>query len=64
MVWAAAPGEEPVISGASLLDLSWSTWTGEGAAAGVFVADLPADTPDFKSLYVDGKRYWPARWPN
>lgn len=64
VVWAAAPGEEPVISGASRLDLSWSKWTGEGAAPGVFVADLPADAPDFKSLYVDGNRYWPARWPN
>ena len=64
VVWAAAPGEEAVISGASNLDLSWSKWTGEGAAAGVFVADLPADAPDFKSLYVDGNRYWPARWPN
>ncbi len=64
VVWAAAPGEEAVISGAMLLDLSWSKWTGEGAAVGIFVADLPADAPDFKSLYVDGNRYWPARWPN
>jgi hypothetical protein len=64
VVWAAAPGEEPVISGASRLDLSWSKWTGEGAAPGVFVADLPPDAPDFKSMYVDGNRYWPARWPN
>lgn len=43
VVWAAVPGEEAVISGASRLDLSWSKWTGDGAAPGVFVADLPCE---------------------
>ena len=28
------------------------------------MADLPVDAPAFKSLYVNGERYWPARWPN
>ena len=31
VVWAAAPGEEAVISGATVLDLSWSKWTGASA---------------------------------
>ena len=64
VVWAAAPGTEATISGAANLDLSWSAWSGPGAAPGVFVADLPADAPMFKSLYVGGERYWPARFPN
>jgi hypothetical protein len=64
VVWAARPGEQhpPVISGAALLSgLRWARWQ---AAEGVWVAELPPDTPPFKSLYVSGSRYWPARWPN
>eukprot|EP01051_Picozoa_sp_SAG22_P005294 SAG22_NODE_310_length_12645_cov_20.450183_1_plen_405_part_00 len=60
VVWAAAPGASPVISGGALLqELSWRPYQD-----GIFVAELPADAPAFKSLYVGGARYWPARFPN
>ena len=59
--WATQPGEAPaVVSGAlPLRDVRWSTH-----APGVFVAQLPPDTPSFRSIYVDGERFWPARYPN
>jgi hypothetical protein len=62
VVWAAAAGETPVISGAvPLVGLHWSKYD---VRPGAWVADLPPETPAFKSLYVGGERYWPARWPN
>ena len=62
VVWAAAPGATPVISGAA--PLSNLHWTPYARRPGAWVAELPASTPTFKSLYVGGERYWPARWPN
>ena len=55
---AAAPGGgEARISGAALLDLDWQP-AADARAPGVFVADLPADTPPFSSLFIAGERYW------
>lgn len=50
VVWAAAPGEVPVISGATRLELVWTE------VKGVFSAKLPGDLEPFKSIYVGGQR--------
>ena len=41
------------------LELDWTA-----GPNGMFSAKLPYDSEPFKSLYVAGERYWPARFPN
>ena len=49
VTWAAAPGEQPVLSGATEVD-GWSVHDEE---AGVYVAEVPAGI-DPRQLYVEG----------
>jgi hypothetical protein len=58
VVWQAAPGEAPVISGGLRLDLNW-----EPHRDGILKAKVPAGiTAD--QLFVDGQRLPMARYPN
>jgi hypothetical protein len=58
VLWQAAPGESPVISGGLRLDLNW-----EPHRDGVLQAKVPAGlTAD--QLFVDGQRLPMARYPN
>eukprot|EP01046_Picozoa_sp_COSAG06_P050400 COSAG06_NODE_7974_length_2314_cov_3.632957_1_plen_513_part_00 len=56
-----AAGEHATLSGGMELKL---TWTKSSGSSGVYVADLPAGTPEFDQLFVDGKREIRARYPN
>jgi hypothetical protein len=64
---AASPA---VISGSTLL--KGATWTLAQGMPGVYVTQLPrslqlsasSSNVSFRSLYVAGRRYWPARYPN
>ena len=60
VVYSAAPGETPVISGGSKHELTW-----EHAAnlPGVFKASVPAGL-EIDQLWVNGQRQWMARFPN
>jgi len=52
----AYPGEEPVVSGADILDLSWTLHAGK-----IYKART---TVEFEQLFVDGRMMLEARWPN
>ncbi len=54
-----AAGEDAILSGGVELTLSWTKLSG-----GVYVADLPAESPEFDQLFVDGRREVRARYPN
>jgi hypothetical protein len=60
--WESWPGEAPaVISGAPpLTGLQWDL----DKQTGVWTAILPEGVGPFRSLYIQGVRYWPARYPN
>jgi len=58
LVFAAAPGETPVISGGRKLDLAWKA----GAEGVMEAATPPGLTID--QLWVNGKRQCMARFPN
>lgn len=60
VIYSAAPGETPVISGGSKLALTWERATN---LPGVFQARVPADL-DIDQLWVNGQRQWMARFPN
>ena len=75
VTWAALPGERVVLSGGrELPPLHWSPHGTKGAV----VASVPplrlqsgnipgrpeGDTARVSSLFADGARQWPARWPN
>lgn len=46
----AAPGEQPILSGAVMID-AWKPYKGK-----IQVAGIPATVTDFRELWVDGKR--------
>lgn len=52
----AYPGEEPIVSGANILDVSWTLHSGK-----IYKAST---TVDFEQLFVDGQMMQEARWPN
>ncbi len=52
----AYPGERPVISGADILDVSWTLHRGN-----IYKAST---TAEFEQLFVDGQTMVEARWPN
>jgi hypothetical protein len=56
-----AAGEHATLSGGMELTLTWTKLSGGG---GVYVADLPAGSPVFDQLFVDGRREVRARYPN
>ena len=58
VVYAAAPGEQPVISGGARLQLDW-----EPFRDGVFQAKTPAGLA-MDQLFVNGQRQHMARYPN
>jgi hypothetical protein len=58
VVYAAAPGEEVVLSGGSRLDLRWVP-----ARDGIFKASVPEGIA-IDQLFVDGRRQHMARYPN
>ncbi len=58
VVYAAMPGQTPIISGGRRLDLNWKPYRD-----GIFQADVPKG-PSFDQLFVDGKRQHMARWPD
>ena len=58
VVYAAAPGEQPVISGGARLELRW-----EPVGKGVFQAKTPAGLV-MDQLFVGGQRQHMARYPN
>jgi len=58
VVYAAAPGEEAVISGGSRLDLKWEPHQG-----GIMKAKAPAGLAT-DQLFVNGQRQHLARYPN
>jgi hypothetical protein len=60
VIWQAAEGESPVISGGERLNLIWIPYTN---IAGVFQARVPADLA-IDQLFVNGQRQWMARFPN
>jgi hypothetical protein len=60
VVYCAAPGEAPVISGGSKLELPWERSTN---LSGVVQARVPAGL-DIDQLWVNGQRQWMARFPN
>jgi hypothetical protein len=58
VVYQAAPGETPVISGGALLNLDWQPFRD-----GIFQAKVPADFGS-DQLFVNGARQHMARYPN
>ncbi|MBN8459347.1 MAG: peptide-binding protein [Verrucomicrobia bacterium] len=58
VVWQAAKGEMPIISGGQALKLEWQAWK-----AGIFQAKVPAGL-DTDQLFVNGERQILARYPN
>ena len=60
VIWRAATGETPVISGGSKLTLSWEPSTN---LPGVFQARVPTGL-EIDQLWVNGQRQWMARFPN
>ena len=52
-------GEHATLSGGVELTLTWSKLSG-----GVYVADLPAGSPEFDQLFVEGRREIRSRYPN
>ena len=60
VIWCAAEGETPVISGGSKLTLNWQRSTN---LAGGFQAKVPAGL-EIDQLWVNGQRQWMARFPN
>jgi hypothetical protein len=58
VVYAAAPGEQPVISGGARLQLDWRPFRD-----GVFQAQTPAGLA-MDQLFVNGRRQHMARYPN
>jgi hypothetical protein len=58
VVYAAAPGEEAVISGGSRLDLQWEPHQG-----GILKAQAPAGLAT-DQLFINGQRQHLARYPN
>lgn len=59
VVYRSYPGEEVVINGSRLLELSWRTGLGDVRVAKIAAKDLHID-----QLFVNGKRQPQARWPN
>lgn len=60
VIYSAAPGETPVISGGSQLAL---TWARSPNLPGVFQTRVPAGL-EIDQLWVNGLRQWMARFPN
>lgn len=64
VTYAAAPGATPIISGAALVPST--SWIVANATLGV--ADLASssitDQGEASALWVQGRRFWPARYPN
>jgi hypothetical protein len=60
VIYSAALGETPVISGGSKLALNWERSTN---LPGVLQARVPAGL-DIDQLWVNGQRQWMARFPN
>lgn len=58
VVYAAAPGEQPVISGGAVLRLDWKP-----SRDGVFQAQTPSGMT-MDQLFVNGRRQHMARYPN
>lgn len=58
VIYAAAAGEEAVISGGMRLELHWKAWRD-----GILTASVPAGLT-LDQLFVDGKRQAMARYPN
>jgi hypothetical protein len=58
VVYAAAPGERPVISGGTRLDLDWVPYRD-----GIFSAQVPAGL-HVDQLFINGQRQRMARYPN
>ncbi|MFI5379119.1 MAG: PDZ domain-containing protein [Tepidisphaerales bacterium] len=58
VLYTAAPGEEPVISGGAKLDLKWEPYKD-----GILQAKVPAGTA-FDQLFVNAERQPMARYPN
>jgi len=54
--FVAYPGEEPVVSGADILDVPWTLHAGK-------IYKAPT-TVEFEQLFVDGQMMQEARWPN
>jgi len=54
--FVACPGENPVISGADILDVPWTVHSGKIYKASTTVV--------FEQLFVDGQMMQEARWPN
>lgn len=54
--FVAYPGERPVVSGADILDVSWTIHSGE-----IYQATT---NKEFIQLFVDGQMMNEARWPN
>ena len=52
LVFAAAPGQRPVISGS----LRITGWKEFNTAKNIWAAQVPADTPASRQLYIDGVR--------
>ncbi|MFC6356863.1 right-handed parallel beta-helix repeat-containing protein [Luethyella okanaganae] len=58
VVWKAADGAQPILSGGRTLTPSWSTHAGQ-----ILVADVPVGI-DTDQLFVNGQRQILARYPN
>jgi hypothetical protein len=63
VVYAAAPGENVVISGGRRLDLKW-TDSGKAGIKEAMVPEVKQGKLDFDQLFVDGHRQHMARYPN
>jgi len=63
VIWTAYDKEEPIISGARPLSLSWTVYK-----EGIYQAKLPTEfkeyVPDFDGLVVNGQLQHMARYPN
>lgn len=60
VVWQAAKGETPVISGGQRLTLKWDVYK---KVPGAVQASIPAGV-EIDQLFVNGRRQWMARFPN
>lgn len=62
VTYAAAPGAKPIITGAALVPSSSWKVVNDSLA----VADLGAiaDLGEASAVWVEGSRFWPARYPN
>jgi hypothetical protein len=56
ITFTAYPGATPIVSGAEILSLSWSVYSGS-----IYQAST---TSNFRQLFVDGRMMNEARWPN